>query len=347
MGLDKSYNLAIVGRYPPPMGGVTIHSKRLFEQALDNGVDAYFYNISSKAVNENTRVRPPIEFFKFLFFKRNKVVHYQGAHIYGLLILILLKFIFGFKFIWTIHGEYLIPKLKKHKFKHWAIQKISKQVNHVICVNDNILDQISDIFDSYSVVVPFFPPKIELFEKLDLNKFFDAPSKVIVFNAFKIVFNDDGKDIYGLDILVEAMKIVSSENITCNVLLLIPELDEAAHKYIDDKLALLSNQNNVQIHLLSDLKIDGWAYIASADLFVRPTITDGDSLSIREALYYNTPVLSSDCTVRPSGTSLFHNEDVMDFADKIANELKNGQLNASLDKIEVTSFSHYNSIYRN
>ena len=44
--------------------------------------------------------------------------------------------------------------------------------------------------------------------------------------------------------------------------------------------------------------------IAQADLLLRPTLYDGDSIAVREALHLGTPVLATDNGMRPSGVHL-------------------------------------------
>jgi hypothetical protein len=43
-----------------------------------------------------------------------------------------------------------------------------------------------------------------------------------------------------------------------------------------------------------------------ADLSIRPAATDEDAISLREALYFNCPVIASDVVRRPKGTILFN-----------------------------------------
>jgi glycosyltransferase involved in cell wall biosynthesis len=59
------------------------------------------------------------------------------------------------------------------------------------------------------------------------------------------------------------------------------------------------------------------ALVARADLFVRPTRTDGDASSVREALDLGTPVVASDAAWRPNGTVLFPSGDATALAEKI------------------------------
>src|SRR6185295_6720013 len=44
--------------------------------------------------------------------------------------------------------------------------------------------------------------------------------------------------------------------------------------------------------------------IANSDLFLRTTFYDGDSISVREALHLDTPVIATDNAMRPAGVKL-------------------------------------------
>jgi glycosyltransferase involved in cell wall biosynthesis len=59
------------------------------------------------------------------------------------------------------------------------------------------------------------------------------------------------------------------------------------------------------------------AVIARSDIFVRPTFSDGDAISVREAIALGTPVVASDVVDRPAGTLCFKTGDSNDLASKI------------------------------
>lgn len=59
------------------------------------------------------------------------------------------------------------------------------------------------------------------------------------------------------------------------------------------------------------------ALIAAADVFVRPTLADGDSLSVREALALGVRVVASDVGRRPGEATLFRAGDPADLARAI------------------------------
>ena len=60
----------------------------------------------------------------------------------------------------------------------------------------------------------------------------------------------------------------------------------------------------------------------SVSVFVRPTICDGDSLSVREALALRVPVVASDTDFRPEGVILFRRGDVDDLVTALTRALQ-------------------------
>lgn len=83
------------------------------------------------------------------------------------------------------------------------------------------------------------------------------------------------------------------------------------------------------------------------DLVLRPTNTDGDALTIREALYFGVPVIASDAVRRPTGTILFRNRDAKDLMCRTVDVLKNGTSRtcASAQIDHDTYFKRYPDLY--
>jgi len=70
--------------------------------------------------------------------------------------------------------------------------------------------------------------------------------------------------------------------------------------------------------LLGDVKHDDClALMSVSDVFVRPTLEDGDSISVREALSLGVPVVASRIGTRPAGAILFQPGDVGEMLSKI------------------------------
>jgi len=57
--------------------------------------------------------------------------------------------------------------------------------------------------------------------------------------------------------------------------------------------------------------------VAAADVFVRPTLADGDAISVREALALGRPTVASAVGARPSGALVFAAGDAVACAEQI------------------------------
>ena len=84
--------------------------------------------------------------------------------------------------------------------------------------------------------------------------------------------------------------------------------------------------------------------INHSDIVLRTTNTDGDALTIREALYFGKTVIASDVIGRPSGTKLFKNRDVDSLIEAISTLSAN---NDPKMKEHVSSMDDYRNLYLN
>jgi len=63
------------------------------------------------------------------------------------------------------------------------------------------------------------------------------------------------------------------------------------------------------------------AMIQGCDAFIRPTLADGDAISVREALMLGVRSVASDAAERPPGTWVFRTGDAADLASKLSEAL--------------------------
>ena len=57
--------------------------------------------------------------------------------------------------------------------------------------------------------------------------------------------------------------------------------------------------------------------MSRSDVFLRPTLSDGDSISVREAISLGVPVVASRIGARPAGATLFESGNVEDLLSKL------------------------------
>ena len=60
-------------------------------------------------------------------------------------------------------------------------------------------------------------------------------------------------------------------------------------------------------------------------ILLRPTRTDGDALSVREALHAGVPVIASDAVPRPPGARTFPVDDIQALCSAVGNTLREGK----------------------
>jgi glycosyltransferase involved in cell wall biosynthesis len=75
--------------------------------------------------------------------------------------------------------------------------------------------------------------------------------------------------------------------------------------------------------LIVNENVPFYPILARSHLFLRPTNTDGDAISIRESLYYKIPVIASNVVDRPEGTILFKNRDIQELYKKTVEVIEN------------------------
>jgi glycosyltransferase involved in cell wall biosynthesis len=67
------------------------------------------------------------------------------------------------------------------------------------------------------------------------------------------------------------------------------------------------------------------AALARCDAFLRTTWYDGDSVSVREALHFGTPVIASDNGMRPAGVTLVPVSNLESLVDAVTRQLAAGK----------------------
>jgi len=115
------------------------------------------------------------------------------------------------------------------------------------------------------------------------------------------------EDLYGIDMMIELMDELIHRKGKSVGLALVLSMDESP--YLSEIKSRISTKGLSSHVKLIDINggIDANALWSISSVYLRPTNTDGDSISVREALYVGTTVVASDCVKRPEGCLLFTN----------------------------------------
>jgi hypothetical protein len=115
-------------------------------------------------------------------------------------------------------------------------------------------------------------------------------SQLFCTNAYRFVFDKNNKEIYGI------LQLVDFFNQSPNIGLIISDPSGTYMEYI--KKAGIELRENIAL-LIGDHPF--FEVLRKSNCFIRNSSTDGDSISIREALYLGVNVIATNCVDRPRG----------------------------------------------
>jgi len=306
--------IVLYGIFPPPFGGVSIHLKR-FKEYLDNSKINFVF-VQSNDLNNKCRFIKL--FFRQVNLQRN-IIHIHGFQSSAILIfLLILTLFFNKKVIVTIHNDRFL-------FAYNSLSTIKKKIakifyiniSHIISVNhESKFGFIPN--NKISVIPAFITPTSEETDINQLPNFFNKVRKkhkfIITANASKISFCNN-QDLYGIDLSIELMKkLVDNGYKDIGFIYVIPDIGD--YEYYKKIQNLVKKYNLENCFHFYTKPVAYPAVLNMCDLFIRPTNTDGDALSVREALTLKIPAIASDVCKRPEGTILFKNRDIDDLYNK-------------------------------
>lgn len=305
----KFRQVLIVGILPPPLGGVSVHVYRM-HKALKN----------STVFNTHENSAFPLQKYFHLIWRvisgNFDAIHLHETNEKALLILFLLRLVLSFKIVLTIHNSRLFETKSKLKTFFW--KRMIRHLSLLVVVGDHIIKDFKKrhvVLPNETLVEPaFFPPPQEEEEEIfktypeSLLDFLKKKRPILVANAFQISFFR-GEDLYGLDMCIDLTAIISKEYPTVGFVFALANenANTGYFQKMKHKIKELGVEQN--FYFLTGQR-ELWPLFKTANLMIRPTTTDGDALSIREAMYLGCPALASDVSERPAGTILFKSRDL-------------------------------------
>ncbi len=279
----KLNKILIIGKTPPPIGGVTIHTFRLIEYLKSKNIEFNFYN------NNGFNI---ITFIRAIYKSKKAHIHLNNPF-FLFLFVVICRFLNTYSIL-TIHGNVASYGKIATVFEKLAI-RIS---NLPIVLNQKSYLIASKINLNTKLMSAFIPPlTIEILEA-ELQLKIDSIKQKIDFvyctNAYSLVYDKNGNEIYGIMPLVKFF----NSNPDFGLILSDPKGEYfnyflSNNIFLNDNIAILNKNHSF------------FEVIKQTDCLIRNTSMDGDSLSINEALYCGKPVLASDCVSRPIGVTIY------------------------------------------
>ena len=296
-----SGKLLVVGTVPPPTGGVTVHVSRLLRHLEAREIPYTFCGISEGPMKILRQVT------------QHKVIHLHASNSYFRCAFALVCFLLGKKLIQTIHGD-----LGRFSRLRNLCDRISVRLSHTpVVINRGSFEKARKI-NKQAVLISAFIKPVETVPLPDeilagLAQWKNGFSQIFCANATSPDRDTLGREIYGGS---ELMKVFGRQ----------PEkglifADPGGHY----REILQKNNGGIPRNVFYiDRAHSFFEILKLSDCYIRATTTDGDSLSVKEALSINKPVIASDCVDRPAGCILYKTADTGALLQRVEQFTGNG-----------------------
>jgi len=348
-------NLIIIGALPPPRGGVSTHVERLIPYLRAEDINYVVWDCSKQYKNEEHCInlrREPFKLFGVLKKTKDVRVAHCLVSIVSLSRLIFCSFLnfIGIRLTITFVGS---PKemIGDSRLKLFYVLLLVRLSRHVVVVNKDfqyILLREGVPRDKISVIPAFIPAmKNELIERPIPKNMADFCSKhkpLIMTYAYGPLMHLN-EDLYGVDLIIELAKKLKGASPRIGFLVVVPEITNKVY-FEEIKASIKKEGLDSLFCFVIGNQFSFVAFLEHADLFIRPTNTDGDALTVREALHCGIPCVSSDVCYRPEGTVLFRSRDIDDLY-KVTREVLSKDRDNSSNVQQVNNAKFFIDVFKN
>jgi hypothetical protein len=319
---NEKKTILMIGPLAPPFGGISIHIDRLSKLLRpDFRIDYVDESRNIKDGIFNIRSGNLFKYIKKL--SKAKLVYIQSGSRSLRIFHLAMGGIFLKKMVLTIHSYRVINK----PFSRYFDKALYRLADKIIFVNDDIRKTLALPIEKCIVKEAFIPPVMETEPGLPVHvtdwiaKRKNAGDIIACGNAWQLeIFNR--QDLYGLDMIIEVAGRLAEKHYPISFVFNVSSLEKQKIMFENYGLRLKKSGLEDRFLLLNE-KLSFVKLIELTDIVLRPTNTDGDALTVREALFLKKPVLSSDVVKRPAGTTLFKTRDSNDLEVKLK-EIING-----------------------
>ena len=311
----KKKCVLLIGPMPPPSGGVSTHLSRiLMRSKAEEGIDLSVFDIRRLRLHTIDACSRNLFRIVYKYFSSD-IIHIHISRKHKLKIAAVSKFI-GKKVIYTHHNS--------RNLQEELTLKIMRAVDKVILVRP-VKDVFSREIQKKCVVIPAYlhaPAAASLPDKL-LHQF--SGGAVLFAHCYQIKNNPlliEGKDLYGFDLIFSAVEKLVNDQSEKQIILFLADPANAMKQYYSSKMLELAAYPNLKIIYWSDV-LDFSSALKYCTILIRATRSEGDAISVREALHAGVPVIASDCVERPPGVIVFSSGNEDDLFKAISNQLEN------------------------
>ena len=307
--------MRILGPFPPPFGGVAIHCVRLLEALQGRGISVH--GLSLGGMPEGLQ---HVSLWRPWHLLTRTPVHYHTdeGNFRWMLLLSKIWRLMGTKYIVTVHSF-----RHRTEFKQPAIaanlRRAYERAEAIVAISDEAARDLQNELGVVHKRLKVIPSNLPMsnWESNGMlptslpEQWRAAPIRILA-NAGAVT-SVEGKDLYGIDVLLEALQQVTDQRI--GVCIAIGGVRDQAlyHRIVD------AAKHDARVCLVSDLHGPLAPLVKESHIVIRPTRTEGGpSLTVTEAMELGRWTIASDAVLRPAGCKTFRNEDASDLARAIS-----------------------------
>lgn len=295
---NRRQKYVVISSFPPPIGGVSVFAQRKVANLVAQGYSPTIIDLVKKTWWLSL-------ICSAIFRKKSRFI-----------VNTLNPFVLVFLFVLHILKQCFLYDHNASRFytdstiKKKLLAFFAARAARVVVVHRRLCSFYEQFGISPLVESPFLPPDESRYKEITSNypdslwRFIKADNYYILLNsAWRYVQTSDGIDLYGFTESLDLLETLCDKKLPFRMVFAIADFKQ---NNCPSKLIQRFNRlhNKGSLYLLHG-QHELWPLFKYADIFLRTTATDGESISVLEALHYKCPVVASDVVPRPNGVSTY------------------------------------------
>lgn len=299
--------LAIYGPYPPPLGGISVHIKRMEPFLNINEIDYIIFDFGSSKKEKVIPTNKSIFWYlKILFNRKFELFHFHQIFFFEYIFYFIFSIINRTTSIVTIHSESLFTTSKT--LRNVSLFFLKRSKFKVITVSKNLYD----LLVSRNIKTVFLPAYVS-----PVNVSFTPIKReeriYFLYSVWKLS-KKLSEEIYNIPL---AFQFLKENKEKYKMLFLIGNKDISDMEYLDKLISEYGLALDIEILYGKNLV----NYVQNCSFLLKTNKVDGYGVALQEAMDLKIPAIASDVCVRPKGTILFNDNDIEDLTQKIYNTM--------------------------
>lgn len=300
----KPKNLAILGPYPPPLGGISVHIERISKWLIQKKIPFTIFNYGfSEDENVVPTRKNPIFYAKFLFKKSFNLIHFHNSLNFEYVYYYLFSKLNSTPILLTIHSEKILDSRPLTRSFYLYFLKHTKFTKLI-----SVSEGLSNFLNQQNIPTEFLPAYVPPYA-IQPKKIEKDGRILFLFSVWRLS-REEAEKVYNVPLVFEFLKQNKDQ---FKMLFMIGSKASSDLDYLNELTRSFEVEEDIEI--LFDQNIVN--YVQNCSFLLRANLSDAYGISLQEAMDLGVPAIASDVCARPKGTILFRSGDLEDMTQKI------------------------------